>query len=157
MAATYPMVLTVPLPYVFLEQFYHYYRFSSLPVRLSKNMLECLYWKCHSFSFMIPKSLRSTIYAWMIFERQLLHLWMLLLWLSWTRWVWRHERVVADLLHFSTFLNNYLFPMGCRCSTGGWSIVIWLLDSVHSSPKQKSPKYCGRLSTTPGKTMTKSW
>ncbi len=55
---------------------------------------------------MITKSLRSTIYTWMIFERWLLHLGMLLLWLSWTKWVWCHERVVADLLHFRMFLYN---------------------------------------------------
>lgn len=114
MAAIYPVVLSVPLPYVFLEQLYHCYRFSYLPVRLNKTVCTEDVTVNSSFSFMITKSLRSTIYARTIFERWLLRLWMLLLWLSWTRWVWRHERVVADLLHFSMFLYN------CTC------IFYWL-------------------------------
>lgn len=115
----------------------------------------------NSFSSMIPSCWRNTIYGWMSSKGRLLQLWTLLRWRSWTRWVCCvscSERKVSNFINWSVFLNGCIdFSVGCRSSTGGWSIVIWPSDSVRSSPKQKFSKYCGRLSTIPGKTMTKSW
>ncbi|KAJ8394245.1 hypothetical protein AAFF_G00048280 [Aldrovandia affinis] len=43
-----------------------------------------------------------------------------------------------------------------RCLIGEWWTVTWPLDSALSSQRKMCLKYCGKSSTTPGKTMTRS-
>lgn len=57
-----------------------------------------------------------------------------------------------------SIFNSYLcISFGCRFLTGGRSIAIWQLDCARCSLKQRFSKYCGRSSTVPGRTITKSW
>lgn len=72
------------------------------------------------FSFLILKNLKSTMDGWALFRRALPQLWMLLLWLSWTRSVWWYETFLSNFTNF-VFLKRCIFLFGLQVFN--WRVV----------------------------------